>query len=264
MNNKKYESMRTFLVSGFITCSCVFTQVQAQQLSQFTPSTTKAHYTSSQPDTGIAADLIVDEELVEYTQLLQRIESDFGPFDARLEEPLLSYGDMLAQRGDYSDARAILDRALHVTRINQGLYSEAQIEIVERIIDCNVAQEQWEAVDENFRYLQLLYTRLYERGTDQWHYGIAQVSDWHIVAINNNLTSDLNDHLREANKLFTLRLAMAKEEGIVDEKVLGILRHNVETTAYHLRQQKEGIPTERIYSRLEGRYRGSDRVASLD
>ncbi len=264
MNNNKYESMRTILVTGLLACSCVVTQVQAQQDNQFTSTATNAQFANSRNDTGIAADRFVSKDSAHYAQLLEFIESDFGPFDARLGEPLLAYGDMLAQRGDYSDARAILKRALHVTRINEGLYSEAQIEIVERLIECNVAEEFWGSVDENFRYLQLLYSRLYERGSDQWHYGIAQVSDWHIVAINNNLAEDLTDHLQEANKLFTLRLAMAKEEGIVDEKVLNVLQHNVETTAYHLRQQQEGISTERVYSRLESRYLDRDRVASLD
>ncbi len=264
MNNNKYESMRTILVTGLLACSCVFTQVQAQQANQFTTSVTNAQYTSSRNDTGIVADMFVSEDSANYVELLTRIESDFGPFDARLGEPLLSYGDMLAQRGDYTDARMILERALHVTRINEGLYSEAQIEIVERLIDCNVAEELWGSVDKNFRYLQLLYTRLYERGSEQWHRGIAQVSDWHIVAINNNLAEDLTDHLKQANKLFSLRLKMANEEGVSDEKVLSVLRHNVETTAYHLRQKNEGVKTKNVYSRLESRYLDRDRVASLD
>jgi len=255
MNNNKYESMRTFLVSGFLVCSCVLTQVQAQEVNQFAPSANKAQLNNSRVDTGNATD---------YTRLLIDLESEFGPFDARLSEPLLSYGDMLAQRGDYLEALGLLERALHVTRISQGLHSEEQIAIVERLIDCNVALENWVSVDENYRYMQFLYTRLYERGTDQWYHGIAQVSDWHIVAINNGLAEDLTYHLREANKLFQQRLTMAEEMGIVDEKVLQILRHNIETTALHLRKQDDGISTERIYSRLESRYSDRDRVASLD
>jgi hypothetical protein len=151
-----------------------------------------------------------------------------------------------------------------VTRITQGLYSEEQIEIVERLIDCNVAIENWESVDENFRYLHLLYSRLYERGSEQWYLGIVQVSDWHIIAINNALAEDLTDHLREANKLFQLRLTMAEASGSVDDKMLEVLRHNVQTTALHLRNQVEGMSTERIYTRLESRYSDRDRVASLD
>jgi len=176
----------------------------------------------------------------------------------------MSHGDMLVQRGDYLEALGLLERALHVTRISQGLYSEEQIEILERLIDCNVALENWDSVDEHYRYMHFLYTRLYERGTDQWYHGIAQVSDWHIIAINNNLTEDVTYHLQEANKLFRQRLTMVEEKGVVDEKVLQILRHNVEITAFHLRNQEDGVSTERIYSRLESRYSDSDRIASLD
>ena len=159
-----------------------------------------------------------------------------------------------------------MERALHIIRINQGLYSEPQIPVVERLIKCNVAVENWEAVDENFRYLQFLYTRLFDQGGLRWDYGIAQVANWHVIAINNNLGTDRKEHLREANKLFKLRLIYAEQDESVGQDVIDVLQHNVKYTAYHLRKQEEEIKTERVFGRIESRYRDdrTDSLASVD
>lgn len=264
MNKNKYESMCSFFIAGALACSCALAQAQTHESSRLSSS---AGLASSEPSLLAVDSLsptLADKAIPQFAALLESIESEFGPFDARLSEPLLSAADILARDGDYTQARAFLERALHVTRINTGLYNEAQIAIVERLIDCNVAEEAWEEVDGNFRYLQLLYGRLYERGSAQWQHGIGQVSDWHVIAINNNLGEDLSDHLREANKLFAQRLALAEERGDVNEALLDVFRHNVATTAYHLRKREEGFASERAYTSLKSRYSNRDRVAVLD
>jgi tetratricopeptide (TPR) repeat protein len=264
MNNNNYESMRAFLVTGLIVCSCAFSQVHAGDSSQlFASSTSLARIDHSLTDIENTNTTAADE--AQYGLLLEQIESEFGPFDARLSEPLLSVGDMLANQGAYLEALISFERALHVMRINQGLYSEPLIAVVERLIDCNVGLEDWKAVDENFRYLEFLYGRLFEKGSEQWALGIAQVSDWHIIALNNSLGSNRDEHLREANKLFKLRLNYAEQDGNADPEAIEVMRHNIEYTAYHLRQRKDDeIRTERAYTRLDSRYRERDNVASLD
>ncbi len=266
MNKNNYESMRAFLVTGLFICTCAVAQAQAplDEANQLTSSTGR----SSLEQTLIGADGAVEstdetEGVSQYALLVEQLESDFGPFDARLSEPLLSTGDMLAQHGDYYEAISYMERALHILKINEGLYSEPQIPIVERLIEINVALEDWDSVDENFRYLEFLYTRLFDQGSMQWDHGIAQVADWHIIAINHNLGDDLEDHLRAANKLFKLRLGYAEKDERVDPQVIDVLRHNVQYTAYHLQRQEVAIKTERVYTRLQSRYRDDDRADSL-
>lgn len=264
-----HGSMRAFIVTGVLTCSCALAQVQAQEANPFGVSTALAHIQDSRIDTGHPVDFDSVRSAEELISTLADMEAELGPFDVRLGEPLLTAGDIFAENGDYPQALDFLERALHVTRINQGLYSEAQIAIVERLIDCHVAIEDWDAVDDNFRYLHLLYTRLYDKGSEQWNHGLAQISDWHIIALNNNLGSNMTEHLREANRLFRQRLSLAENAGDVDEHTLDVLRHNVDTTALHLRrkQQEEegGLYTERTYSRMDMQNRDRESsIASLD
>lgn len=266
MNNNNYESMRAFLVTGLFVCTCAVAHAQTptEVASQFSSSAPRASLELTLVDTENSAEInSAAEGVAQYALLVEKLESDFGPFDARLSEPLFSTGEMLAEHGDYYAAVSYMERALHVVRINQGLYSEPQIPIVERLVEFNVAVEDWEALDENFRYLEFLYTRLFDQGSRQWDYGIAQVANWHVIAINNNLGDDREEHLREANKLLKLRLVYAEQDEGVDQHVIDVLRHNVEYTAYHLRKREDVIKTERLYTRLESRYRDDDRAGSL-
>jgi len=270
MNNNNFESLRAFLISGLLICSGAVPQVQADEVNPFTSSTPQVNLQQSlSASENLVRKDAAAEDAAKFALLVENLETDFGPFDASLREPLLSVGDMLAEQGDYVGAVSYIERALHVMRVNQGLYSEDQIAVVERLIDCNVAVENWAAVDENFRYLEFLYTRLFEQGSIQWDRGIGQVADWHVIAINNNLGDDLENHLREANKLLKLRLSYAAKDENADPQLVEVLRHNVAYTAIHLRKQDEEIKTIRVYSRMGSRYHDdhadrADSVASLD
>lgn len=262
--NNNYESMRRFLVTSLLVCSCAVTHAQppTDAANQRIPS--EQHPSIGQPRVDADNRAQVDAASVaQYAYLVEKLESDFGPFNARLGEPLIAACDMLAELGDYHEAVRVAERALHIMRINQGLYSEAQIAIVERLIEFNVAMQDWAAVNDNFRYLEFLYTRLFDVGSLKWDYGISQVADWHVIAINNNLGEDREEHLREANKLFKLRLVYAEQDERVNQQVIDVLRHNVKYTAYHLQRRSGEIKTERIYSRFESRYRDEDREGSL-
>lgn len=267
---KNYESIRAFLVTGLFVCTCAAAQAQTHtdEAIQLTFPAGHSSLAQSLFDTKNPAEInTVTVGMAQYARLIEKLESDSGPFDARLREPLLALGAMLSKRGDYHEAVSYIERALYILRIDQGLYSEPQIAIIERLIELNVALEDWKAVDENFRYLELLYTRLFKQGGLKWDYGIAKVVDWHIIAINNNLGDGREEHLREANKLSKLRLVYAEQDESVDQRVIGVLRHNIKYTAYHLRKQEEEIKTERCnYSRFKSHCHDDrvDGLASVD
>ncbi|MDP1933164.1 MAG: hypothetical protein Q8L60_17075 [Gammaproteobacteria bacterium] len=255
-------------IKTIILCSLIFigilgatsSQVMAQEVNHFSPgSVTQAVFSQSE-QSGLLyqPDMLEDE----FVLLIEQLESDHGPFDYRLSEPLQAAGSAMEKKGDFIQALRFYDRALHVTRINSGLYSENQIEIVEALINANVSLENWIAVDNHFRYLHLLYTRLYKEGTPELNRGLAQISDWHVLAINNDFGTDRISHLRDVSKLFQQRLKVL--EGVLseDDPVIRTLRYNINISQYHLRVLSGGGSDDRILSRLEEQY--EDRLAALD
>ena len=190
--------------------------------------------------TAPAAVEALDEGLDEssaqsYLDQILRFEMEYGPYDRRLAESLQAAAAKLEQNLDPLQASQLYERALHITRINDGLYSKSQIGIVKSLINCLATLEEWEVVDRHFRYLHLLYTRLYESGSVELDRGLAQISDWHVLAINNGIGSDREDHMREAIKLFRQRLALAEQFGHADEEEVAFLQRNLAVTQYNLR-----------------------------
>jgi hypothetical protein len=218
MKNKNHGITRTFFYTAILTisCSCAFAQDGSL------PSVSDS-----------APDLLAQAS--RYALQYESMASEFGPYDLRVTEPLMAAADLQVEAGNYLDALLGYQQALQVTRISTGLYSEEQIPLVEKIIDCNVATGDWPSVDEQFRYLELLYSRVYEQGSEGWARGIAQLSDWHVLVINHGLETNNSDHLREAHGLLRQRLQLAEQSADTDAKVLEVLRHNVKVTTHYLR-----------------------------
>ncbi len=86
------------------------------------------------------------------------IEFDKGPFDSALVEPLQAMALGHLQLDQYSDAKEDLRRAQHITRRHGGVYTEAQLTIVDQLIDVSESA----GTRGNTDALLLLYLRVHE------------------------------------------------------------------------------------------------------
>jgi len=167
-------------------------------------------------------------------QAIVAIESEFGPYDFRLQEPLASLGKLLQQAGNHQEALVAFDRALHVTRINRGLYDETQIEIVDLIIDSDSALANWDSVNQHYGYLEYLYQVLYHVEDPRLETGLQKVVSWHVNALNVNLDGKRIEHLRQANKLFKLRLEIAERTLSAGHPRFEFLEQNIKNCEHQL------------------------------
>ena len=102
-----------------------------------------------QEDPGKAFQLQMDE-----------FESKDGPYADGLAEPLLGLGRHYARRGDYEQALQLYRRALHIVRLNDGLYSKRQVPVVRELLDTVRLSGDLQALDDRYDY----FFRLYGRG----------------------------------------------------------------------------------------------------
>jgi hypothetical protein len=102
---------------------------------------------SSGPARGVA----------DYRRQLLEMEQAAGPYADALAEPLASLGRYHRQLGEYEQAQQLYLRALHVVRINDGLYSERQIPILKELLDSYRAAGDLEALDARYDYFFRLY-----------------------------------------------------------------------------------------------------------
>ena len=92
-----------------------------------------------------------------YERQIAEFESQEGPYANTLAEPLLGLGRILASRGDYEQAVELYRRALHIQRLNEGLYSELQAPTVRALLDSIRDMGDLKELDHRYDYFFRLY-----------------------------------------------------------------------------------------------------------
>lgn len=111
-----------------------------------------AMWTESGParENGAVAPVAITEE--DFQQQLQAMERQQGPYAPALAEPLDSLGRYYLQQGLYLQAVAMYSRALHVVRINDGLYSQRQVPLLRGLFSAYRESGDWQTLDERYTY----------------------------------------------------------------------------------------------------------------
>lgn len=190
------------------------------------------------------------------------LESDFGAYDQRQVEPLGDLGLQQLEFGDYTQALLLFKQALHVNRINNGLYHESQLRILDDIIASEIALRDWEAVDKHYSYLEHLYRRLYQLDDPRLEKGLREVSSWHVNALNVNIDGRRVEHLRKANKIFKLRLQIAEQTLAIGDPKFDFLVKNIEICERQLYLASD-LNKEMIARQPKRKIRGYDRRGTL-
>jgi tetratricopeptide (TPR) repeat protein len=98
-----------------------------------------------------------DDDKSDYLERIQIQELSGGPYSDSLAEPLSSLGRYYRDQGNYEEALGLYKRALHVVRVNDGLYSERQIPVVRALLDTYRMAGEMQALDERYDYFFRLY-----------------------------------------------------------------------------------------------------------
>ena len=97
------------------------------------------------------------ERIESLNEQLADLESEYGPYDYRLQEPLQGLTAIQIELGDYRAAESILERRLQLVRTTEGPASLLQLPIVNELIDNEIRQSDWRSVTDRFEFVQSLY-----------------------------------------------------------------------------------------------------------
>lgn len=106
--------------------------------------------------TGAGADSAVGDP-VDYREQMEALEGDSGPYADGLAEPLGSLGRYYRAQGEYEQALGAFRRALHIVRVNDGLYSDRQIPLLRELLGTFRDTGDFETLDQRYDYLFRLY-----------------------------------------------------------------------------------------------------------
>ncbi|GHD31407.1 energy transducer TonB [Halioglobus pacificus] len=89
-----------------------------------------------------------------------------GPYGQGLVEPLYNKAAYLQRQGDHEDAIRVLQQALHVSRINDGLTSKQQLPILRALMQAYRDADEMRMLDQSWEYMFRLYNLGKEAGED--------------------------------------------------------------------------------------------------
>ncbi|WP_439101571.1 tetratricopeptide repeat protein [Congregibacter sp.] len=125
-------------------------------LNCLTPATGATDTAMSETD-ALASEEAAQEALMSdvraYLQRIEAQESRDGAFAPGLTEDLLGLGLALQRNGDHEQAVKVFKRGIHLSRVNEGLYSRRQLALLEGEIASHIALGSLAAADERQRYL---------------------------------------------------------------------------------------------------------------
>ncbi len=105
-------------------------------------------------------DLETLDELDRYRELIDAMEAEYGRYAMDLIEPLESFADQLTALNQFDEADDMLDRAVQITRFNDGLHTEAQLSLIKKRIDNFSNRQAWDDARELMEYLLSYYLRV--------------------------------------------------------------------------------------------------------
>jgi hypothetical protein len=153
-----------------------------------------------------------------YQRQVSELELQGGPYSDALAEPLVGLGRFYQNSGDPEQAQRLYRRALHIVRVNDGLYSERQIPILRELLNGYRASGEWETLDERYDY----YFRLYGNGQPPYSNVRLQASlgymRWQREAVRLGLDDKVHDRLLTLYHLNADLLARLAEDVSVDER----------------------------------------------
>ncbi|NQV71418.1 MAG: hypothetical protein HQ498_15450 [Pseudohongiella sp.] len=194
-------------------------------------------------------------------KLLIGLEETMGPMNQRLVESLEQVADNLMALNEFDDAHSMLDRALQITRINQGLYTQDQLPFLNKKIENHANQGDWDKARQQMEHLLWLYQTKQLDFNENLISRLLQLSNFHLRAITEDAEAWQAYHFRHVTEIKWMTLGLAERVwGKSDPRMVPVLYSQVTqlhrllvaierggSTGYGLREIRlgSGIVTER-------------------
>jgi hypothetical protein len=122
--------------------------------------------------------VLVSPDTASFQFYITDLESRQGPYAPGLSEQLLGLGAAYQKQGLHSEAAIVFKRGVHIARINNGLYSELQIPLLQRLIQSLVAIGDYDSADERQYYLYRVQAAVYGRQSAEMSMAMLERAEW--------------------------------------------------------------------------------------
>ena len=141
---------------------------------------------------------VLQEQLQSSQSLVNELEDSHGRDNLRLAEPLAQLADQLMALGLHADAHRTLDRAMQIVRINDGLYTRAQLPLLQKKIVNLANWGDWDAARIQLEHQLWFYRTKSRRADQQLVEDLQLLANMHLRGVTEDGIEQQSYHLRRA------------------------------------------------------------------
>lgn len=176
---------------------------------------------------------------------LEQLEGEHNSYELSLSEVLEELADHYFKQKHYELAASSYRRAMHIQRINLGLYNGKQLKLSQRLLNSLVADNKWNAALKLQQYRHWLGQRHFQSEDREQLHHLQDIADWHIGAYIHTGQAN-NEHLYEAKKLYTQLLRLYDSGSPMDKASLVDGLKGIVATNYYIALAKQEQSRNRI------------------
>lgn len=145
----------------------------------------------------------------------------------------LETAETMMQRGDTDAAEVVYRHVFESLRADQGLYHEAQLPVLDRLLAANLARQDWEQFNHYLDYHRALTDRIYQNQAGRLAEALETGADWHQRAALVMADEHRTWHLIRARNLIW-RAVSALEQTPGNQPRVSPLLYRIVTLHYYL------------------------------
>ena len=142
-----------------------------------------------------------DSRLQNQELALRQLELEHGRYGYQLLEPLEQLARQQLAVSRYSDAAAVIDRAIQISRINAGLYTPEQYDLVQFSIEIALLRKDWDAFDQQIAHYSYLIGSRYQGDARERLSRMLWLAEIHVRSAVNNIEERVAQHLIQATRI---------------------------------------------------------------
>lgn len=147
-----------------------------------------------------------------YREQIGNLETEFGPFDRALLEPLQSLTELIIETGDLVEVDRILKRRLQLIRTTDGPESLTQFSTLAELIRNDIRRNRWQEVTETFEHIYWLQSQDPDAEISTVLEARNAIIAWHFTAIYIDDPNRRTRHFRDAAEIYRQLLRTAQSE----------------------------------------------------
>lgn len=186
---------------------------------------------------------VLDETTLDvYRQQLAALEEVSSTYDPNVGETLAGMGRVLLQLGHHEEAIESYQRAMHIQRVNNGIYSLAQEPMLRGLVNAYQAVGDMSNASIAFQHLYGIYTTSLSADDPQLVDFLREKSHWHLLAYNRNPARSALEHLIHAQQLLVQGIAAALKNHHIATASLVSMWRGLATTNYYIADHNRNYP----------------------